>query len=67
MSNDFDFDIYTGMTVMLHLKDGSQVKGKYVGYTPAYDNDPEVTSVEVNGAWNYSVDAPDIDRIDIID
>ena len=67
MFNDFNFDIYAGKTLVLHLRDGNSVTGKYVGYTPAYDNDPEIASIEVSGICNYSIDISDIDRIDTID
>lgn len=61
------FSQYSGKRLRLYFADGQTIEGKYVGYTPAYDNDPEIASINIDGIWHYSIDIPDIDHIDIID
>jgi hypothetical protein len=62
-----NFDQYIGRTIKLHLVDGHAIQGKYVGWTPAYDNDPEIASIEVDGICHYSIDLPDLNHIDIVE
>lgn len=63
--SDADLDRCLGKRVILYLKDsGVSVEGKCVGLTPACDNDPEVDTPEVRGKCSYSINTPDIDRIE---
>lgn len=62
------FSRYAGKTVKVYFVDGfSPITGKYAGYTPAYDNDPEVATIDIEGDCHYSLDVPDIDHIDIVE
>lgn len=60
---------YEGKNVIVHFADGTApIQGRCVNYTPDYDNDPEIDSIDIRTGTAYlSVDVPDIDRIDIID
>ena len=64
--SDADLDRFAGKTVVLHFKDGSHpIEGRCVGLTPSYDNDSGVDTLEIVGQCFYSIDTPDIDRVDI--
>jgi hypothetical protein len=60
---------YEGRRIVLHFSDGTPpLSGRCIAYTPAYDNDPEIASLDIQkGGRYYSIDIPDIDRIDIIE
>jgi hypothetical protein len=60
-----NFEQYVGKTIKLYFVDGYMIQGKYVGWTPAYDNDPEIASIEIDGICHYSIDLPELDHIDI--
>lgn len=60
---------YEGKSVVLHFSDGTpDISGACIAYTPAYDNDPEIDSLDIrSGNQYYTIDVPDIDHIDTID
>ena len=58
---------YEGKNVVVHFADGTApIQGRCVSYTPGYDNDPEIDSIDIKtGAAYVSIDVPDIASIDI--
>lgn len=64
-----DIAKFIGKTVVVHFVDGTEpISGYCCAYTPAYDNDPEIPSIDIKAATNwYSLDIPDIDHIEIVE
>ncbi len=68
-ANKVDMYQYEGKDIVVHFLDGTPaMSGRCVAYTPAYDNDPEIDSLDIK-KWGfyYSIDIPEIDYIEIID
>lgn len=59
---------YVGKDVTVYfVHDAPPISGHCCAYTPAYDNDPEIPSIDVDGRFSYTFDALEIDHIDIIE
>lgn len=68
-ADKIDMYQYMGKRIAVHFLDGTPpLSGLCIAYTPAYDNDPEIDSLDIRGnGVCYSIDVPDIDHIDIIE
>lgn len=62
-------DQFVGKTVVVYFVDDTDpISGYCRAYTPAYDNDPEIPSIDIKTDTNwYSLDVPDIAHIEIVE
>lgn len=47
LDEKYDFDSKKNIIMVVTCTDGMVIEGKYAGYTPAYDNDPEIESIDI--------------------